>query len=43
VLAELAPRGPSAKELALKLAEEALAVAHGRREDDMTLVVVRRV
>lgn len=42
VVEELGPRELTAKDITLKLAEAALTLAEGAREDDMTLVVVRR-
>lgn len=42
VLGEQAAGGAAAKEITARLAEAAVTLAEGQREDDMTLVVVRR-
>ena len=42
VLSELAPQGKSAAEIGGELVQRVLEFAEGNREDDMTLVVVRR-
>ena len=43
VLSELAPMGKSAEEIGGELVQRVLNFAEGNREDDMTLVVVRRL
>lgn len=43
VLAEFAPTGKSAEEIGGELVQRVLNFAEGNREDDMTLVVVRRL
>jgi serine phosphatase RsbU (regulator of sigma subunit) len=42
VLCEHAPKADGARDIALRLAEAALTLAAGRRDDDMTVVVVRK-
>lgn len=42
-LSQLASKGLPAKEITLRLVEAALSLAGGLREDDMTLVVVKRL
>ena len=43
VMAELCARGASSKDLCLGLVEAAMHLAHGLREDDITVVTVRRL